>query len=1408
MPAPGLDAKPWIRRSCVRQNAVISALWRGRLRVFEQSLMVLACLSLVVSSISAAAEEYEIGGPLAGVRLPLFATQHGEQPGYPGCIPDLIEEGEAIEDMGHAYREWGPQGQAPERQLYDGSVEHWRGYMFKYMPIRSFFDRQSQLKNFVAPNLPGADASQAETCAAPVYWVPRHQQPRPTGRLAEPVPVVRMKVDVPVLKLDLGELDQGFYAVRVIGAVETKKLRPFREPLFMRMTVNDGLNGEASLYRLRLGYCDEFYSVAEFYFHATTKRRYRAELSVDRGSTVELLVHNVTLDDALAGTVRQALKTRTTVASAEPVAKAALAEAKERGRTIPEPLDQQQRLQRDANIWNAFPPVNTQGSSIRVGHGGYGSIRGVRAGSDRLTGEQIIEQHGNWVPPEKAGEMRNREGRREGDVFLANPKLNLVYTMDDLRANRPLPDPYPLKDDGAGLYFPDPNKAEEGAVWSPIGNRVHELNRGYYQNVGRSLKLYKQRGNRDDAHDAAITLVRYAYAFPRLDFSEYVSNTAHDPGPFNRDASCRRRFTAAFFLPHYPLYVKPIMYEYDELFDFIQGNRRLAESVGRFVPWVKTPEDVIRLIDVYFVQTVAKRIMRYHYHTDVVDIANLASIVGNRDVTDPWMEWLFSRTFIYPLPVAGVQDVMISGCTREGTEVVGSAYYAQGEGALRVAASLDLYLKTGGNPKFDLSDSRRYPKPAAHSYWRLDNVVAGGDFLRIGDVCGPDKAPGHTLRDLGFARHGWRWTKDPKFAFVTRHYLDRDGETDKEWSEIEKAAKQQPRAPWLENRSRVLPMWAGVLESGNTHDDYRFRRAAYLRLGFGVGHEHYDSLDLQVAAHGLPMTIDGGQRPGYSVPGDRTTRVHNLVQVDGHPAFRHSWATALADHTGARYLAANAAPPDGVDLFRRQIALVDVDEGNGSEKLPPEQQLPTAELSGGVTTPNSYVFDVFRVGGGHRHTYCFHGPLNDDFTWNATKVKPPAAGTDEAEYLSRFKLMPEMNAAGDAPETLEATWQLAREVEGTGAGEKELLRKNYDPDSPRKYTRLHLLGAGGMRALRGEFVCRQWKYHFTNLMVCTGEAAESAPRTFVALVEPYVGEPLIASRRQLRVSGNDTDARRPVAAEVKTRNGHTDVCFADGHSNRLRDIPEAKLKVSGEFAFYSTDDTGLRQATLVGGRTLESPLVKIATDASERCATVTRVDYEARKMWIDQPWAKREVESVFQVGIPEHWTTYTATSAASSGDGSVMTLKRGADYFRSHIEEISTAESTVTTTLRPLVEYLDHNRAGWVASDEACKTFWRATYLGEGRFRLDDGPSVNREAFGEAGVLRLWEYGVGDVVRQSTSVSLRRVENGVFEVTSDVPVEISLPGRQVQVSSDGKNWAPKAATVQLPAADRPMYLKM
>ena len=64
-------------------------------------------------------------------------------------------------------------GQAPEWQLYPGAVERWRAYWQKYVPVRSVFDRQSQIKNFLARSVKGVRSAQVEEYAAPLYHVPR-----------------------------------------------------------------------------------------------------------------------------------------------------------------------------------------------------------------------------------------------------------------------------------------------------------------------------------------------------------------------------------------------------------------------------------------------------------------------------------------------------------------------------------------------------------------------------------------------------------------------------------------------------------------------------------------------------------------------------------------------------------------------------------------------------------------------------------------------------------------------------------------------------------------------------------------------------------------------------------------------------------------------------------------------------------------------------------------------------------------------------------------------------------------------------------------------------------------------------------------------------------------------------------
>jgi len=1390
-----------------------------------------AVLSLALAGLPApvAAGQYLPGGPLAGLKLPPFPTQHGEPPGHPGCLPERVDPAKA--DPREGWVPFTPQGLAPEWELYPDSVEHWRAYWFKYCPVRSSFDRQSLVKNFLARDLPGVKPAQVEAYAAPVYWIPRYSGRVDTGKRLKPVPVVRCRVNDPVFRLDLGVLERGMYAIRVIGAVETKNLRPFLEPIYIKATVNDGLGGEGSTYRVRIAYNDEFYSVAEIYFHAPIKRAYRATLAVDRGSTVDLLVHNITLDDALAGARREAIKKRTTLA-AEATFGAQYSERYIRKRT---PLTPEERLRRDAAIWNAFPPLNKAGC---IGYARKNYVEGV----DGKTMQQVNAEFGAW----EVVRLGEGNGGRENHIgvfpqsldhtriLMRNRKLRLAYTLDDLAANRPLPDPYPYKDDGAGLYQPDPKDPAKGLAFMPIAwamaARIHD----YTRFIGSGGKFFRNRAaNEDYARDSAVALCRFAYAFPSLDIARYTPWLIHDPGPYGRDL-LRRRPTMASSWGNFIRFLVPIR-QYDELYDYIKGNEELARSIHRFVPWVETSEDVIELIDVFLVQTMAKRMMRYQYYGDgrqPTRLAELCTLVGNREVTDDWMEWLFSRTFFYPKSPSGIQDLMITGTDRDGMSPIGSYAYMIGEASgARIAEKLEQYLKYGGNPKYDLRGPRRYPKTLTSLDFDLRSHTAGLYFPRIGDVSGPDKPYGYGTHGAFLARmrRGWRWTKDPRFAYVLHHYAGEKG------PDIVAAAAKLERPPWMDARTRVLPGWAALLESGTQHDDFRFRRSVMLRVGYGWGHAHYDIFDLQIHAHGVPMTINPGQRGGYSDPGDRNTRMHNTVVVNGKNWLGHNWVRNLVSVPGAHVAIAQAAPKYGTRLFRRQVALMDVDEGKGSRRLTPAQMGPNpADMPKDVVTPNSYVFDVLRVAGPAgeaRHLYCFHGSVNDPDgpqpkmnARNVQRLAKPADPKDPrlADAVSLIGDLKNETYFGTAPDVLEVVYPLQKKRVTPGvireAGTESLfLGRAYDPAAPDKFLKLRLFGQKGALVAKGDQHCYKWQYYIPHVFVL--RKGKDLDSVFTALMEPYAGEPFIASAKALPIADNETDALRAVALEVKTRNGHTDLLFSDGRPDRVRKVGGAT--VSAEFACLSRDDRGLRLALLTGGTRLAAPDVTIEVAVRERTARVVQADYLEKTIVIDAAWPALaegqgtdrrrliEIGTLPESGRPGYCTAYEPVSIAPKGRQTVIRFRRGADYYRSRIKSLVAAKGVVNCALGApgYASGLAGLDKRFTASNDALTKFWRADVLAGDRstasypFRLygaDGRPdtSLSEKDFAPQGALRLWEYGVGDTVRRSTFVSVRRLDATAYAVDGDVDVTLTLKGKTFRLKA--AQFAAGPVTVRVP----------
>jgi len=1358
-------------------------------------------LLIFVSTGLAEQVKYEIGGPLAGVKLPLLPTEQGEPAGYPGCIPALQEKQTSNKE---GWFKFSAQGNNPVLELRPGSPEIFMAYMDKYMPVRSMFDRQSQVQLWEARDL----KQPVEQYAAPIFWVGRHAYGEPTGRFWKPRPVVRASVDSSTLSLNTRKLERGMYCVKVVGAVEPTLIQPFRKPLFLLFEINDGPNGEVNRYRYRAGYVEEFYSVAEIYFHATESRSFKIEVSVDRGSQVPLLIHAIELHDVLADITVEARKKRPSLFTPQQREQLRQAHADKHtveaignSRLVREPADtkplsREARFKRDELLWNSWIPLNVQVGAAYGRQGGYANH--ISLGAEGKSRKEIEEAYGAW---KSVGSSRRWQPELVGTVLMTNEKLGLKYAMADLAQDKPLPDPYPYHDDGGGIYTPGEGEGYP-QHWGPISDAVGARGARYTQFLNwTAVPSYHYAGNKSLGRDAAIMLIRLAYDWPAIDQANAISAVMSVPGGYGRDLHARQRMTTFYNWPWYTQFQDQAI-NYDLLFDLIDGNEELAESVSRFVPWVKSSKDVLALLDAYLLRMTAKRILRYNWFTGEMKIATMATIQDDTSITDDWMQWLFTRTWVYPLPTSGIADLMVSGCGRNGPEYIASTYYAMGENAMGKAMELEPYVNAGGNPKYNLSNQYLYPKPVMMCYWPMDVSVAGRQSLRIGDVAGPDKGPGYRI---DFAakhfRQGWKWTSDPKFAWLIKHDLGRAGEDDASWAAIEKAAATVGRAPYLDNPSRAVTQWASILESGRQHDDFRFRRTVYVRTGMGWGHHHNDTLDLQIYAHGLPMTVDGGQRPSYSKPGDRSTRMHNLVEVDGLGSrdgqwLGHSWTNALVDATGAQYMRLQAPAPSNhpdVKSYRRQVALIDVDEGEGSVSLPPEKLKTKAVLPKGVKTANSYVFDVVRVDGGKRHTYCFHAAISDEVTTNANSVQAyEQAGEKDQLYIGR---MAGERSAGDAPDHFMATFRMARERQGIARSEKEMLGQNYDPDSPRKFTRLHLFGVNGQRALRGSLNCVKWKYQIPMVFVQkrgpdedSASAQGNLQSAYAALIEPYVGEPIIKRALPLTIESNDTTADQAVALQVWTYNGHSDICFADGKSDVTR--KSGDLEIAAEYAYQSVDKDGFRQATLVGGRLLKTSYVTIEPAQSQRIGKVTEADYANKTMTVAGHWQMPGlINRTFEIGTGDHWTTYTTTNIESGDGQSKISVRGGADFYLSRVKEVDTETNTVYCILG-LAQNEGHPSPGltkhWVASNEQGTKFWRAEYLGGDRaaarygFKLD-GP-VSQVDFGEAGGFRLWEYGVGDTVRQSTFVNLRRLKGRTYELSADTAVKVTIADKTHDIS--------------------------
>lgn len=1129
--------------------------------------------------------------------------------------------------------------------------------------------------------------------------------------------------------LDFGTLPVGIQAVYVAAKVVESNafVKSYRrevqvgsptlqsKPLYLELEVNSGPGGAIERHRMRVPFSTDYEYVAKIYFHTPEARRYRGRLTVGERTRIgELVVDRVELRNPLAALTFQAIKRKRILYPDDELANLRQAAGKERRLPTPlrpHPRTAAARAERDAILWNeSVMPLNGQTSYYRPAREALESSRAV-------VESRLGRELGRWIAPRAYDQPWQ----------LANTNLGLVYTMADYTAGRPLPAPWPFPEDKGGCWV------EADTYGNALPFNVADISceiQLRYQRVlaaiggpGEGLAWrYLLTGDLEAGADGALLLAALAYRFPSYDWQ--VHNLDHiipftrvfEAGSvFGRGGSYQGWSTPEF---------ERVIRAYDMLFPYIQDNAELAERVGRFVPWVKTPDDVVKLIDTFLVQRGAQDAIQQILYSHALPVA--AVVLGPHPVSERYLDTYFRKIYFRDT-LCGFLDDMVNGYSRDGLNYIGSSYYAVGESIGELMASVDLfrsYVRAGGAPRYNLADPKRHPRLSAMPDAVLRLHVAGGFRPGVGDVMDLQGAP---IRAYDAAKHGpfyanaWRWTRDPRYAWLLVHVFGQGALSDAEWTAVCDAAAGQ-RDPVLHGGSQVLEGFGfATLEEGTASADYRHKNAVMLQTGIGSGHAHCETLNYEVFAHGLRMSSDLGGRASsmYGRPQVMATRVHNLVEVDershnggtAENATGIGWIEAWKPYPEAQLVQASgrAESHPQVSRYSRTLAQIVCDPGNGSNR-----------------TPSAYVFDLFRVAGGSVHTWCFHGAVSEAFQCNAPLQS--ATSATASNYLSRY--YPGSQREGVAPDALEAVWKLRRKEETVDGfvfqnAEKKMLGSLYDPAAPEKFTKVTLFGHAGDTVLVGNWWSKMVSggrfFNFPFLHVRAEGAALS--HVYPALVEPYAGEPFVREKRMLAVEGAEPGAEAPVAMRVRTVFGQTDLLFSGIRTDAVYRV-EGGARMSGRFGFLSRDAGGVRLAHLVGGSELEDGAFRIRLGRTAYTAEVAAHDDASKTLTLSEPWPARLLDGeILSIGNAAHQTHY----ASDRIDGRTVTLHRSARVFRGGVESVDAETGYANLDVIPyLFNYHPAYYTGMTALTESGRVLGRAGIrLGE-RYWYTGWPEVRR----------------------------------------------------------------------------------
>ena len=935
---------------------------------------------------------------------------------------------------------------------------------------------------------------------------------------------------------------------------------------------------------------------------------------------------------------------------------------------------------------------------------------------------------------------------------MLDTTTHALVSQSNILAFAPFPGNYP--DDGMGVYYPK-------ASYPSLATDVYKTGRAeilgarylmYFASIVNSqgslyglqnAQQYFNTGTPSYGHDAALALVRFAYDWPALEMTlqqPRCCTTSSDPD-YNVDWSDPSgvRNGKLLYVGWSGTDALWLFTAYDQVFPYIKNNQLFANEVHRHVPWVNTPQDVIKLLDNYLIFPSVRDVSRglIDGSAGVADAAG--QVLGPTQLTQSFYDLTKQYCSIYP-DSGTYQELYATALSRSGTEYIGSfMVYAVGSACELINKSYCVLQakNAGATLPMDLSNWGKYPKVLRAADYLINMWVAGGFPYTVGDASGgPHTGPvanatlAASATTLGYA---WTMWHDPRYAWLLKNVLNS--------SSPDVLAAAPTVSPILTNTSRLVPDWGAVLEATPSETNLVKKTAATLRLGVGQGHVHSDYLDLNLYGMGLPVAVDLACRNEgtyWSRPGANWSFLHN-----------HALSHSDTDPNGA---GAQTGEP-WVKSFAPPLVRASYNDGQAAQL---DRQVFLMQV--GITN-SYYAFDVQWLAGGTYHTWAFHGCESSNLALNV-----PMASQAGLPVTNRWldRTLEGTQFAGPGTNRLQAVWTMTRAAQtvnysfngggtfSTVACEQNVLGANYNGALAPLQVRATLLGRAGDTVLQGNPFSATYQYSFPFLWSQTSNETMSI---YPAIYDWYRGTPLVTSAALI--------ATNPVQVQV-VAGAQTDTYQC----------------ATNYFLVVSRDTNGVRYAQLNGYSAVSVPSLTL-TPSPDYAPTITSIDYVARTLTTSAPLPQDPLVTVGNSG--------RLVSLQLFGSGTSFTFNDDLIVLEGQVTDLHvTGANTISITLNQTLlfdGYGNRHSTNMVMTTEDGQWQFRNNTV----IRSPVGGTLTTDVFSDANAdglidAKVYEVGVGDTVSLPVDVTIQRTAAS-WRVKTNVSLTGNINGTPLNLTA-------------------------